>query len=549
MAKKQRSRTAVLVMGMHRSGTSALAGSLQRLQVPLGSRLVAPGEDNPGGYFEHAGAVTTHETLLAELDNGWESLLPLPTNWIQSAAAERAASELGDLISVDFGNAVLWAVKDPRLSRLLPLWHQVLAKQEVRPVHVFMLRHPDEVAASLAKRDGIGAGYAYLLWLQHYLDAERDSRGYARAVLTYDQLLADPVGSLGWVAEVLGVRWPVPPAQGGVGEILDSSKRHHLARIDAPGRGARAAALELFSEVQSASRSGQWPRGESQRRLLERWTNRLIPWIGGLSRTLARQRRVAHQAAEQHQATDQALAEAQDLSLQRLRDLTEGEARIRRSEQLALIRLQELEGMAARLAQTDAALAATEAQSLSRLEELEVLSARLAQTDAALAATESQSLSRLQELEVLSARLAQTDAALAATEAQSVARLRDIEALWKRVEATDEALAHAEHLSTDRLQESEGLRRMVSAANAALASAETIAMSRLRDLEVVSTRLSAANASLADTIDKTHQLEAQISLRDEKLQALTSSLSWRVSRPLRWLGRRTGRRGEGWETP
>ena len=90
---------------------------------------------------------------------------------------------------------------------------------------------------------------------------------------------------------------------------------------------------------------------------------------------------------------------------------------------------------------------------------------------------------------------------------------------------------------------------MVSAANAALASAETIAMSRLRDLEVVSTRLSAANASLADTIDKTHQLEAQISLRDEKLQALTSSLSWRVSRPLRWLGRRTGRRGEGWETP
>ena len=66
--------TAILVLGMHRSGTSALTAALHGLGASLGGELVAANHDNPGGYFENAAAVTAHETLLAELDRGWEDL-------------------------------------------------------------------------------------------------------------------------------------------------------------------------------------------------------------------------------------------------------------------------------------------------------------------------------------------------------------------------------------------------------------------------------------------------------------------------------------------
>ena len=44
---------AIIVLGMHRSGTSALTGVLNRVGVNLGDNLVAPEADNPAGYWEN----------------------------------------------------------------------------------------------------------------------------------------------------------------------------------------------------------------------------------------------------------------------------------------------------------------------------------------------------------------------------------------------------------------------------------------------------------------------------------------------------------------
>ena len=82
--------TALLVLGMHRSGTSALTAVLNDLGASLGNELVAANDDNPGGYFENAGAVTAHEMLLAELDRGWEDLRELP----EGCCSPRRASGL-----------------------------------------------------------------------------------------------------------------------------------------------------------------------------------------------------------------------------------------------------------------------------------------------------------------------------------------------------------------------------------------------------------------------------------------------------------------------
>ena len=61
----------VLVVGMHRSGTSMLGGILQKLGVGLPGELVSADEHNPAGYHEWDRVVSIQERLLIDLDRWW----------------------------------------------------------------------------------------------------------------------------------------------------------------------------------------------------------------------------------------------------------------------------------------------------------------------------------------------------------------------------------------------------------------------------------------------------------------------------------------------
>lgn len=144
-------------------------------------------------------------------------------------------------------------------------------------------------------------------------------------------------------------------------------------------------------------------------------------------------------------------------------------------------------------------------------------------------------------------RLAQTDVALQTTEAQSLARLQDIAALTRRVALTDAALAQAQALSLERLQQIESLDLRLGATDTALANAQALAHAHLRELQGVQGQLVSLQAALVRSEGRTGELEAEVRLRDARLQALHASPAWRLSRPLRWLGRRFGREGHGWD--
>ena len=90
----KRGSRAILVLGMHRSGTSAVTGALRLCGVELGTELMQPGSDNPKGFWEHAGVVAIHERLLAALERSWNDPRPLPADWLQSEATGAAAGEL-----------------------------------------------------------------------------------------------------------------------------------------------------------------------------------------------------------------------------------------------------------------------------------------------------------------------------------------------------------------------------------------------------------------------------------------------------------------------
>ena len=165
----------ILVVGMHRSGTSLLAKLLQSLGVALPGDLIPGDIHNPSGYFESAAITDLQEQLLIQLGHWWpseEGSQPLPKAWLQHPASQACRAALVDVLQRERKHQTgPWAIKDPRTSLLLPLWLR-LARQLQLPLRlVLAIRHPAEVVQSLCHRDsetaGMTAARAERLWWRH----------------------------------------------------------------------------------------------------------------------------------------------------------------------------------------------------------------------------------------------------------------------------------------------------------------------------------------------------------------------------------------------
>lgn len=271
--------TAILIVGMHRSGTSALTGVLGKLGIPLGDRLLEPAGDNPKGYWEHEDVVAVHERLLAELGSRWDDMRALPSNWLESAPARLAAAAIGEIISRDFSDKAIWSVKDPRLCRFLPLWLDVLAKQGTRPVVLFMARKPSEVAASIQTRNHWRPIVGTLLWLRYMAEAVAESSGVARAVILYDDLLADPIRTVAAALALVDVTAQEEISQQereAVAGFIDTSDRHHKNSVhDQAATAFDSIAEKVYdSLVAVAHGSAHWNAVEQAIEAFDReWVN------------------------------------------------------------------------------------------------------------------------------------------------------------------------------------------------------------------------------------------------------------------------------------
>jgi len=202
----------ILVLGMHRSGTSAMTRTIHEMGAALPSNLIPPFEDNAEGFWESEDIVGIHNRFLVAVDSGWNDPRPLPREAYDTPAGLLCRAELLAVLRRDFSDRKLFVIKDPRISVLMPMWIELLREFGARPYVILGFRHPDEVARSLVKRrDGfvdddnrpIGQ-HGRAVWLLHNLLAERHSRGLPRAIVSYHGFLADPVGATVSLAERLG---------------------------------------------------------------------------------------------------------------------------------------------------------------------------------------------------------------------------------------------------------------------------------------------------------------------------------------------------------
>ncbi|MBT9292491.1 sulfotransferase family protein [Prosthecodimorpha staleyi] len=222
-------RRALVVLGMHRSGTSALAGSLAALGAGTPARLMRPARFNPRGYWEPVAIVAVHDEILSAIEIEWSSWRSVPAAWFRSDMAARYRAILSDLVLSEYGASPLFVVKDPRMCRLLPLWHRVFAGLGIAPAFLIALRHPLAVAASLERREGIGTSRAVLVWMRHMLEAEASTRDRVRAFVSYEGVLADWRAELGEAGRRIKFDWPLDEddRRAAVDAFLSADLRHH----------------------------------------------------------------------------------------------------------------------------------------------------------------------------------------------------------------------------------------------------------------------------------------------------------------------------------
>lgn len=222
-------RIAVLVLGMHRSGTSALTRALNLLGCYLPENLIGAHETNQSGHWEPRAVVLLNDRALSSQGSDWSDWAEVSPNWYRSPPYSDFVRQGQAVVQAEFGENQLFAIKDPRICRLVPFWLDVLGRENVRPVFVLPFRNPIEVAESLARRDGIDHTSALLMWLRHSLDAEYATRGHTRAITTYEQLLETPEALMARLQDKLGVIWPKSGAamMGELRRSVTHDLRHH----------------------------------------------------------------------------------------------------------------------------------------------------------------------------------------------------------------------------------------------------------------------------------------------------------------------------------
>jgi len=247
--------TAVVVLGMYRSGTSALTRALGLLGSSLGPEAAL------GKFWESRATRGPSRKILAAYGGGWDSPPVLPAGWVDAPAVRALRPEAKSALA-SFGTGPAFTWKDPRTCITLPFWLDLLDEP---PIIVFSHRHPVEVAASQAKRQDVGIAHSLALWERYNADALTQAQGLRTVCIEYPRLLAAPVPTMRALVDTLagwGVELPGAPETTDM--ELSASRRHHHtedAGFDHPlATDSQRDLFDLMREIDGPHDALQLPR-------------------------------------------------------------------------------------------------------------------------------------------------------------------------------------------------------------------------------------------------------------------------------------------------
>ena len=218
-SKNEESVTTLVVIGMHRSGTSAMTGVLNGCGVWVGdeTELMQAGVENPKGFWERRDIREICDKLLQSTGADWWKIAGFDAKAIPRAILAEQRKKF-QKIMLALGEHGTWAIKEPRLCLLLPVLRQYLRN----PVCIYMYRNPLEVARSLQVRNGFSISSGLALWEAYNLHALNASKGLPRIFVSFDSLMLRPTETVKEVIEKLAIgSHTLKPESKSIGQFID----------------------------------------------------------------------------------------------------------------------------------------------------------------------------------------------------------------------------------------------------------------------------------------------------------------------------------------
>lgn len=197
----------VVLLGAHRSGTSLAANILNQLGLPLGDELLPGHADNPEGFFEHRGILAETKSIEEKLGLNpfsGSNMLPPAEDWWNSKILTENIKALGQILQGELKDRDIFGFKDPRTLLLLPLWQKIIKEQGWKPVYIFLIRHPEVVAKSIAKRQGLQSIHGEYIWTAHWSYAISHLTHPPHGVVNYENWFDNSKKQIKTVLELLG---------------------------------------------------------------------------------------------------------------------------------------------------------------------------------------------------------------------------------------------------------------------------------------------------------------------------------------------------------
>ena len=222
---------AFFVLGMHRSGTSALTRIINILGVQAPKTLMPPTQFNKTGYWESPEIMKVNDKILDALDRKWYDPKPLNLNQLSQAQVDYFSRSINRTIDSEFSKESDIVIKDPRITRLFPLWANCLEKRNIRPICVLALRNPLDVAKSLTKRDGFSRNIGLELWKSYMFEIELHTRHYQRGIVQYEHIMQDCLAEIKRLGKYLQAieRLDVSKYIMEINDHLDTELQNHVS--------------------------------------------------------------------------------------------------------------------------------------------------------------------------------------------------------------------------------------------------------------------------------------------------------------------------------